>query len=239
MASWNDSRRYTSASVRLSERFYPVRAALIGLMVVCLVTPLTPVTQSETLDRILAVVAGNVVMLSDVRAFIDLELVEAGGETEQGAVVLEHLIERRLILDEVNRYGVADPPAAAVDRQLAAVRDRFAATEAFATALDLLGLTETDLRQILRDDLRRDVYLDDRFAVSERFTETEIRDYFEEHRAEFVRDGRPLSFVEVSSEILKRLGERLRAQVVAEWTARLVGRAEVLRVPAATPPSGR
>ena len=236
MASWNDLRRFTSVSVRLSERSYPVRAALIGSMVVCLVTPLTPVTQPEILDRILAVVAGNVVMLSDVRAFIDLELVEAGGEAEQEEVVLEHLIERRLILDEVNRYGVADPSAAAVERQLATVRDRFTSTEAFATALDLLGLTEADLRQILRDDLRRGVYLEDRFAVSERFTEAELRDYFEEHRAEFTRDGRPLSFIEAGSEILKRLGERLRAKVVAEWTARLVGRAEVLRVPA-TPTS--
>ena len=237
MASWNDSRRSTSASVRLSERFHPVRAVLIGLMVACLVTPLTPVTQSETLDRILAVVAGNVIMLSDVRAFIDLGLVEAGGEAAQEAVVLEHLIERRLILDEVNRYGVADPPAAAVERRLAAVRDRFTPTEAFATALDLVGLTEADLRQMLRDDLRRDVYLEDRFAVSERLTEAELRDYFEEHRAEFTRNGRPLSFIEAGPEILKRLGERLRAQVVAEWTARLVGRAEVLRVPA--PPSSR
>lgn len=123
---------------------------------------------AETLDRILAIAAGHVIMQSDVRAFVDLQLAAAATDDEdrnaRDEQVLTYLIERRLVLDEVDRYVVADPPAADVERRLAAVAARFRSEEELAAVLARVGYTTDDLRQVLRDDARRDAYVASRFG---------------------------------------------------------------------------
>jgi hypothetical protein len=131
---------------------------------------LTATAQPAPLDRILAIVAGNVIMHSDVRAFIDLGLTTVpsdGVDSAREAAVLTELIDRRLVLDEVERYGVSDPPGNLVDERLASVRARFPTSPAYQTALARVGIPEPDLRQLLRDDLRRDSYLAERFPPAQ------------------------------------------------------------------------
>jgi len=107
-------------------------------------------------------------MRSDVRAFIKLGLVDITGadraviDTEEA--VLSYLIERRLILDEVNRYVVPVPPPARIDRELVAISRRFDNQDVFDLALERIGFNENDLRQILVDDVRREAYLEQRFG---------------------------------------------------------------------------
>ena len=96
-------------------------------------------TQTLTLDRILAVVGGNVIMLSDVRAFIDLGLADVSGAPESEVATLTLLIERRLALDAIDRYVVADPLSQTINLRLDEVRDRFATTQTFTTVLDRVG----------------------------------------------------------------------------------------------------
>lgn len=123
--------------------------------------------QIETLDRILAVVAGHVIMQSDVRAFRDLGLAAEDALTSDEAM-LGYLIERRLILDEIDRYVAATPPAEVVEQRLQTVLLRFASDEEFRRVLARVGFTTDDLREVLRDDVRRETYLDNRFGVASR-----------------------------------------------------------------------
>ena len=116
-------------------------------------------------------VSGQVILASDVRAFLDLGLHEHGlwGIREQDSSVSEvaaltRLIERRLALDEVNRFRQALPTRESVDRYLEAVRARFADEEAFAAVLAAVGLDLEDLRQILRDDIRIEAYVAERLG---------------------------------------------------------------------------
>jgi hypothetical protein len=120
-------------------------------------------SQTEILDRILAIVDGEVIMKSDVRAFIELRLVEIPPGPDQESQVLTFLIERRLVLDQVDRV-VAEPAPDLVDGRFAIVRDRFASAEELASVLERVGLTSDDLRQVLADDLRQGIYLVGRFA---------------------------------------------------------------------------
>ena len=177
MASWNGPPRCTSVSGRLSSGTSAgahlsgwavgtplCRGFCVAAVVAASVLPVVAArSQTEILDRILAVVNGQVIMQSDVRAFIELRLVEIPSGPDQESQVLTHVIERRLILDQVDRV-VAEPAPALVDRRFAAVRDRFASAEDLATVLERVGLTSDDLRQVLADDVRRDVYLEGRFA---------------------------------------------------------------------------
>lgn len=118
----------------------------------------------ETIDRVLAVVAGDIIMLSDVRAARELGLVDPGSVPDRDRAVLSQLIDRALILDEVERYAPPEPSPDAIDRAFRAVRARFESAAAFAAALARVGFDEPQLRATLRQDLRIGAYLDQRFA---------------------------------------------------------------------------
>lgn len=119
----------------------------------------------EIIDRVLAVVGGDVIMLSDVRAARTLGLTNAGDGADPDRAVLAQLIDRALILNEVERYAPPEPATEAIDRVMQAVRARFPSEAAFRSVLASLGLNETQLRGTLRQDLRIRAYLDQRFVA--------------------------------------------------------------------------
>lgn len=185
--------------------------------------------QTETLDRILAVVAGHVIMQSDVRAFVELELAEFGTDDDSDDVVLTYLIERRLILDEVDRYVVANPPGPTVDRLMAQVVARFPSEESFQRVLEHVGFTTDDLRQVLQDDARREAYLDNRFGAVRVPTDIELKAYYDENPEKFVNFGRTETFDEVRFSVLEKFTAELRNSTIAEWVSNLVRRGQVIR----------
>ena len=185
----------------------------------------------------LAVVSGQVILASDVRAFLDLGVHERGlwdvREQEPAAreaAALTRLIERRLALDEVDRYRQAQPPPARVERAVAAIRERFPDQTAFARLLAALGIGVDDLRQILRDDIRIEEYVADRFGGAGRLTEAELRAHHDANRERFVENGEPVPFETVRDEIRERVWRARRAELVEGWTAGLLRRADVMRV---------
>jgi hypothetical protein len=130
-----------------------------ALLVVCAVS-------AETIDRVLALVAGQVITLSDVTAARDLGLQSADGAPDPIRAVLTKLIDRELMLAEVDRYAPPEPSADAVDRELQRVRERFPSPAALDAALARSGIDEKNLRETLREDLRMRAYLDQRFATA-------------------------------------------------------------------------
>ena len=122
--------------------------------------------RAETIDRVLAVVAGQLITLTDVTAAIDLGLQAPGGAADPVRAVLSQLIDRELVLAEVDRYAPPEPSAEAVDREVARVRERFASAAAFDAVLARSGIDEKHLRETLRQDLRMRAYLDQRFFLA-------------------------------------------------------------------------
>jgi hypothetical protein len=122
--------------------------------------------RAETIDRVLAVVAGRIITLSDVAAARDLRLETTDGAPDPVRAVLSKLIDRELILAEVERYAPPEPDAQAVDNELGRVRARFAAQQDLDNVLARSGIDENYLRNILRQNLRIRAYLDQRFAAA-------------------------------------------------------------------------
>ena len=120
--------------------------------------------QPDILDRTLALVGGQSITLSDVRAAIELGLAE--GSTDIAATTLR-LVDRELILREVQRYSPASPAESAVDSRVSEIAKRFASPIAFMKVLETHGFTEARLRAWVRDDLRTEGYLAQRFASAE------------------------------------------------------------------------
>ena len=133
---------------------------------VILFVSLGAVLSAETLDRVLAVVGGQVILLSDVTAARELGLQDADGTGDPIRVVLNKLVDRALVLAEVDRYAPPEPDGRAIDRGVASVRERFPSPQAFATTLERSGIDENHVREIVRQDLRVVAYLNQRFATA-------------------------------------------------------------------------
>jgi hypothetical protein len=122
--------------------------------------------RAEVIDRVLAVVGGQLITLTDVIAARDLRLVAPPTGADPTRDLLSKLIDRELVLAEVERYAPPEPTADAVDAEVRRVRARFDSDEAFAAALVRSGIDEKHLRETLRQDLRIRAYLDQRFSTA-------------------------------------------------------------------------
>ena len=137
-----------------------IGGALLGALL------FTAAPRAETIDRVLAVVAGQLITLTDVMAAHDLGLQSADGASDPVRAVLTKLIDRELVLAEVERYAPPEPTADAVDGEVQRVRERFPSQTAFDAALEQSGIDEKHLRETLRQDLRTRAYLDQRFPTA-------------------------------------------------------------------------
>ena len=118
----------------------------------------------ELIERTLAIVGGQAITLSDVRTALALQLIDAKLDAGLEPAVFR-LIDRVLMLREVQRYVPTEPDAADIDRGVDLVRRRFASPDALASTLAAGGFTEARLRAWVRDDLRIAAYLAQRFAA--------------------------------------------------------------------------
>ena len=172
------------------------------------------VGSAEIIDRVMAILPGQIVMLSDVEAALDFGIIEAPAGGDRAASALSALIDRMLMLGEVRRIAPPEPSAAAVEGRMATIRARFDSPAAFARAMTVRGIDETVLRFYASDDLRLSAYLDERFSAAAQPTDEEIRQAGESARA-------------------KLTAER-RQTLIAAWIAELRRRAEVVIVQSET-----
>ncbi len=135
------------------------------------------IASAEVIDRVLAVVAGTVITLSDVNAARELGLVAPGPSADPIRAVLSRLIDRELELAEVDRYAPPEPTAAEVDREVEIVRGRFPSEDAFTLTLSRSGFDLQHLRETLREDLRIRAYLAERFSASDDRRDQVISDW--------------------------------------------------------------
>jgi hypothetical protein len=158
-----------------------VRAAGIILLSILLSTcmaALAPIrARAEVIDRVLAVVSGSLITLSDVHAAFELGLVTPAPSGDPIRSVLSALIDRELELAEVDRYAPPEPSAADVDREVQRVQMRFDTRAAFDAVLARSGIDLAHLRETLREDLRIRAYLEQRFSGSEGTSPTVVADW--------------------------------------------------------------
>jgi hypothetical protein len=184
--------------------------------------------QGELLDRALAIVSGQVITRSDAQTMLALGLVIPQAEGDPLDAVAQKLIDRVLMLREVERYTPPEPAVEIIESRLAVARARFPSPEAFAAALVAGGMSEQRLRDWVRDDYRIAGYLEQRFAAAGMPTEPEILDYYNSHREEFERGGLP--FEQASGQIRDRLAADRRSELITDWVSDLRRRTEIVQI---------
>lgn len=128
--------------------------------------PAFPVGAQEVIDRILAVAGGDVITLSDVRTARDLGRVVVDYSADPVREALSRLIDRALVLAEVDRFAPPEPSPIDVDLSFTAIASRFGTRADFDALLARLGVDEPYVRELLREDLRIRAYLDQRFTAA-------------------------------------------------------------------------
>jgi hypothetical protein len=215
-------RFFTRAASRvLALRIRTVASCLVGLG--WCVLPL----RAEIIDRVLSVVDGVVITESDVVAARELGLVSSADADDPTGAVLARLVDRRLVLAEVDRYAPPEPAADEVDREFQAVRTRLGSGPAYAAALARSGVDEKHLRQTLRDDLRIRAYTEQRFAIPPA-TENELNQYYREHIEAFTHSGRVVPLEVVRADIARTLSTARRATLIQDWVSGLRRRANIM-----------
>lgn len=200
------------------------QALLVGVL---LLTVEAASRGDELIDRVLAVVAGEVVTLTNVSAARELGLASPEGAVDQVRALLDVLIDRELILAEVERYAPPEPDADAVDRELAAVRARFPAQATFDAVLARSGIDQRHLRERLRKDLRMRAYLTQRFVVPPP-SDDELGRYYEAHVQAFSRNSQVVPFEAARAEVAQAWTMEQRLGLIDAWVAGLRRRAVII-----------
>jgi hypothetical protein len=182
--------------------------------------------RADIIDRIVAVVGPDVIMLSDVRAVTTLGLMPDAADDE---AVIAQLIDRALILAEVNRFIVPEPGIDLITSDIADVRRHFPTLEALAAALATVGLTEAGLARVVRDNRRIDSYLSQRFGSTVQPTEAELAQFYRERASRYSVGAALQSFDQVREQVRRDLQEERRQALIADWVSRLRARVAITR----------
>jgi hypothetical protein len=177
------------------------------LVSVSLLSALCSFTEAEIIDRVLAILPGQIVTQSDVQAAVDLGLVEVAEAEDRQAAALSALIDRVLMLNEVRRVIPPEPSESAIDARVARIRQRFESSAVLARVLAASGVDERVLRVYAADDLRLASYLEERFSAASQPTDQEVLQAGEGSR--------------------QRLADERRRTLITAWTAELRRRADV------------
>jgi hypothetical protein len=189
-----------------------------------------PVRAAQVIDRVIAVVSGTVIMLSDARAALTLGLCDPGSAKDPVQAAMRWLIDRQLVLDEAGKgERLAVDPAALRDA-LDRARGRFASDADYQRALAGLGLDDAGLQRLVRETLMARQYVDARFDSMPPATEEELREYYAGHAGRFVRNGKQRSFEDALADVTRLLQQERRDQAVSAWMDRLRRRADIREV---------
>ncbi|MGQ0720367.1 MAG: peptidylprolyl isomerase [Candidatus Eiseniibacteriota bacterium] len=169
------------------------RAGIAGTLVLAAAV----VARSELVDRIVAVVGEEPILLSEVdeevylaRLRSDLDLADSAAVAELRAEVLESKIEERILVEKARTEGIQvsrEEVDEAVDRMVADIRGRFRTEEAFQEQLAQEGMNLADLTRLYRPRVEEQMLvrqLMDRLVRSRvSVEERDIRKYWEENSA--------------------------------------------------------
>ena len=132
----------------------------------------------ETLDRIVARVENDIILMSDVQALSRYQqLVE--GKSETPGQILDRLIDQWIVQTESEVARFPHPSDADIDRGLSRLQKSFASTEEYEARKKEIGLDDSEIRRIIGAQLYLSNYLDSRFRPSVQIDPKSIEDFYQ------------------------------------------------------------
>jgi uncharacterized RDD family membrane protein YckC len=189
------------------------RAAWAWILVSALVA--SP-AEAVVVERVLASVNGQLVTLSDVVAYQTL----SGSPEHPKENVVRALVDRRLLLEEADRFAIPVPDTSEIAVRASAVAIHLGGPDGLTRALDRLGWGPDELRAWIIDELRVTEFLNQRVYFFVIIPPADIDAYIDDHRNEFadvsVEDARALA----EERLVQERGDAKRDQFLAGLRAK-------------------
>lgn len=135
-----------------------------GLLLIIVLSIAASVAAQTVLDRVLSTVNGDVITQLDVRQARMLKLRLVTGPAESDADILRGLENRRLALAEVSHVPLPPPSAADLAAHRRDWESSLGAGANLPQLLDRAGLSDAGLTAWIRDDVRIEAYIGQRFG---------------------------------------------------------------------------
>jgi site-specific recombinase len=131
----------------------------------------------EVIDRIVARVENEVILLSDIRQLAEYQIF-VDGKAESDDQILEHLIDQWIVRTEAAAARFPQPSDQDVQRSLARLKRSFSSPEAFEERKKQSGLTDDEILRQLKSQLYLSNYLDSRFRASIQIDDNAIAEFY-------------------------------------------------------------
>jgi len=131
----------------------------------------------EVIDRIVARVDTDIILLSDIRALARYQ-VFVDGRAEPDSEILDRLIDQWIVRNEAKAALFPQPSDEDVQRSLERLKRSFSSPEEYEERKKLSGLTDEDVNRMLRAQQYLSNYLDSRFRASIQIDEKDIDEFY-------------------------------------------------------------
>jgi hypothetical protein len=131
----------------------------------------------EVIDRIVARVDTDIILLSDVQALYRYQ-VFVDGKSESDGVILDRLIDQWIVRNEAKVALFPQPSEEDVTRSFERLKRSISSSESFEERKKQSGLTDEDIRRMLQSQLYLSNYLDSRFRASIQIEEKDIEEFY-------------------------------------------------------------
>jgi hypothetical protein len=149
------------------------RAEILAvLLLVCAVAG-----AQEVVDRIVARIENDIILLSQVQQLSRYQLF-LDGKSESNSQILERLIDQWIVRNEASVARFPQPSDADVDKSLANLQRSFASPEEYEARMKRSGLSEEELREIVKSQIYQSNYLDARFRPSTQIDDKDIEEFY-------------------------------------------------------------
>lgn len=139
--------------------------------------------QTVVVDQLVATVNGDAITKSDLvwALVLNPKIKQTEDLTTNLPIILEQVIDQKLLLAEANRLPNLDPTQIEISKAIGEVVKKFSSETIFYKRLEDVGLTGEMLQRIFRERLLILKYVDFRFRAFAVITENEIQIYYEEN----------------------------------------------------------
>lgn len=154
------------------------RNLVASLCVLFTVTACAPrLRAQELIDRIVARVENDVILLSDIKDLQQYqELVE--GKSESQSAILDRLIDQWIVRSEAELSRFPQPKDPEIDRGVSRVTSSFASPEEYESRKKQCGLSDAQVRKMVAGQLYLTNYLDSRFRPSAQVDQNAVVDFY-------------------------------------------------------------
>lgn len=131
----------------------------------------------EVVDRIVARVDTDIILLSDVRTLAKYQSL-LDEKPESDGQILDRLIDQWIVRNEAKAALFPQPSDADVQRSLDRLKRSFSSPEAFEERTKQAGLSDEELLRMMRSQLYLSNYLDSRFRSSTHVEDQDIEEFY-------------------------------------------------------------